>query len=170
MPAATKDKSEADSIAADFHLGRMALLGRRVAELHRALAKVTGDPAFDPQPVTGEDLEAWKAGVELAPAAPTVMSLSFACASVSTGTAFQSTKKPVSTLGVPSQLNLVASKRASRAPSSGSNGVWLCRRPIEVPSVSAPLNRALAAASPPPPAVHRPIRQRPLPQCAPPVA
>ena len=33
-----------------FHLGRMALLGRRVAEMHRALAKPSGDPAFDPSP------------------------------------------------------------------------------------------------------------------------
>ncbi|MBC8022832.1 MAG: maltose alpha-D-glucosyltransferase [Burkholderiales bacterium] len=64
MPAASTDKSEADSIAADFHLGRMALLGRRVAELHRALAKSSGDPAFDPEPVTAADLDAWKAGVE----------------------------------------------------------------------------------------------------------
>jgi maltose alpha-D-glucosyltransferase / alpha-amylase len=63
-PAAPTDKSEADTIAADFHLGRMALLGRRVAELHRALAKASGDPAFDPEPVTAEDLEAWKAGAE----------------------------------------------------------------------------------------------------------
>jgi maltose alpha-D-glucosyltransferase/alpha-amylase len=41
----------------------MALLGRRVAELHRALAKPGGDPAFDPEPVTDADLAAWKATV-----------------------------------------------------------------------------------------------------------
>ncbi|HUQ29825.1 MAG TPA: maltose alpha-D-glucosyltransferase [Usitatibacter sp.] len=64
MPSATSGKSEADTVAADFHLGRMALLGRRVAELHRALAKTSGDPAFDPEPVTADDLAAWKAGVE----------------------------------------------------------------------------------------------------------
>jgi len=67
MPAATapgETSSAAESIAAGFHLGRMALLGRRVAELHRALAKPSGDAAFDPEPVTQADLEAWKAGVE----------------------------------------------------------------------------------------------------------
>jgi maltose alpha-D-glucosyltransferase/alpha-amylase len=63
-PANAGGKSEADSIAADFHLGRMALLGRRIAELHRALGKQTGDAAFDPEPATAQDLEAWKAGVE----------------------------------------------------------------------------------------------------------
>jgi maltose alpha-D-glucosyltransferase/alpha-amylase len=42
----------------------MALVGRRVAELHRALCKTTGDSAFDPEPVTFADLDAWKAGVE----------------------------------------------------------------------------------------------------------
>jgi maltose alpha-D-glucosyltransferase/alpha-amylase len=38
----------------------MALLGRRVAEMHHALAKVTGDPAFDPEAVTPEDVASWK--------------------------------------------------------------------------------------------------------------
>jgi maltose alpha-D-glucosyltransferase/alpha-amylase len=55
-------EARAESAAAGFHLGRMALLGRRVAEMHRALAKVTGDPAFDPEPVAAEDVAAWKAG------------------------------------------------------------------------------------------------------------
>jgi maltose alpha-D-glucosyltransferase/alpha-amylase len=54
----------ADTVAKDFHLGRMALLGRRVAELHRALCASTGDAAFDPQPVTPGDLDEWKAHVE----------------------------------------------------------------------------------------------------------
>jgi maltose alpha-D-glucosyltransferase/alpha-amylase len=67
MPTATAPgdtTSHAESVAAGFHLGRMALLGRRIAELHRALAKPTGDPAFDPEPVTQPDLDGWKAGVE----------------------------------------------------------------------------------------------------------
>jgi maltose alpha-D-glucosyltransferase/alpha-amylase len=66
MPAATGPESTAspaESVAAGFHLGRMALLGRRIAELHRALAKPTGDAAFDPEPATGADFEAWKEGV-----------------------------------------------------------------------------------------------------------
>jgi maltose alpha-D-glucosyltransferase/alpha-amylase len=42
----------------------MALLGRRVGELHGALCRTTGDPAFDPEPATQGDLVAWKAAVE----------------------------------------------------------------------------------------------------------
>jgi maltose alpha-D-glucosyltransferase/alpha-amylase len=61
--AAAPAPESADTVAREFHLGRMALLGRRVAELHRALAKPGGDPAFDPEPVTGADLAAWKATV-----------------------------------------------------------------------------------------------------------
>jgi maltose alpha-D-glucosyltransferase/alpha-amylase len=53
-------QADAENAAAGFHLGRMALLGRRVAELHRALAKATGDPLFDPEPVTAEDIAEWK--------------------------------------------------------------------------------------------------------------
>ena len=40
-----------------------AKLGRRTGELHRALAQVTGDPAFDPQPVGDEALDLWIAQV-----------------------------------------------------------------------------------------------------------
>jgi maltose alpha-D-glucosyltransferase/alpha-amylase len=54
----------AEAAATDFHLGRMALLGRRVGELHRALAARTGDPAFDPEPITARDIKAWKALIE----------------------------------------------------------------------------------------------------------
>ena len=36
-----------------------ATLGRRTGELHRVLALHTGDPAFDPEPITVADLEAW---------------------------------------------------------------------------------------------------------------
>jgi maltose alpha-D-glucosyltransferase/alpha-amylase len=38
---------------------RMATLGRRIAELHRALAQPSGDQAFDPEPFTVEDLAQW---------------------------------------------------------------------------------------------------------------
>ncbi len=34
-------------------------LGRRTGELHVALARQTGDPAFDPEPISGEDLASW---------------------------------------------------------------------------------------------------------------
>jgi maltose alpha-D-glucosyltransferase/alpha-amylase len=53
----------ADAMAKDFHLGRMALVGRRVAELHQALAKPGTDAAFAPEPITAEDLTAWKAAI-----------------------------------------------------------------------------------------------------------
>ncbi len=43
----------------DQHLAMMTTLGQRTAELHRALALTTGDPAFDPEPVTGDDLRRW---------------------------------------------------------------------------------------------------------------
>jgi maltose alpha-D-glucosyltransferase/alpha-amylase len=38
----------------------MQTLATRTAELHRALATRTGDPAFDPEPVSAQDLEGWK--------------------------------------------------------------------------------------------------------------
>jgi maltose alpha-D-glucosyltransferase/alpha-amylase len=49
--------------AADAHGAYIALiqvLAQRTGELHRALAGSTGDPAFDPEPITQEDLVAWK--------------------------------------------------------------------------------------------------------------
>ena len=46
-----------------FYLPQMALLGQRVAELHCALAKRTGDPAFDPEPMTQADFAAWRENV-----------------------------------------------------------------------------------------------------------
>jgi maltose alpha-D-glucosyltransferase/alpha-amylase len=63
-PAATGAESPGEAAAVEFHLGRMALLGRRIAELHRALCVATGDPAFDPEPITEADVEAWKAAIE----------------------------------------------------------------------------------------------------------
>jgi maltose alpha-D-glucosyltransferase/alpha-amylase len=37
----------------------MRTLGRRTGELHVALARTTGDPAFDPEPITQADVDAW---------------------------------------------------------------------------------------------------------------
>jgi maltose alpha-D-glucosyltransferase/alpha-amylase len=34
-------------------------LGQRTAELHQALSRVTGDPAFDPEPVAPEEIKQW---------------------------------------------------------------------------------------------------------------
>ena len=42
---------------------RVRVLARRIGELHVALATVTGDPAFDPEPVTAHDLAGWGAAV-----------------------------------------------------------------------------------------------------------
>ncbi|MGQ0657810.1 MAG: hypothetical protein ACT4NU_06910 [Chromatiales bacterium] len=43
----------------DYYMTLMKTLGRRVAELHRAFTRRTGDPAFDPEPVTPEDIRQW---------------------------------------------------------------------------------------------------------------
>ena len=63
-PQAGGSESPGEAAATGFHLGRMALLGRRLAELHRALCATTGDPAFDPEPITQADVDAWKKGIE----------------------------------------------------------------------------------------------------------
>lgn len=47
----------------DNFLLLMQRLGQRTGELHRALAKTTGDPAFDPEPVTPSDLDRWATGI-----------------------------------------------------------------------------------------------------------
>jgi len=46
----------------------LSILGRRTSELHCALATTSGDPAFDPQPITPADLHLWvqQAGAEAA--------------------------------------------------------------------------------------------------------
>ncbi len=53
----------ADEPPADVHGAYLSLvhtLGMRTAELHKALALRTGDPAFDPEPLTFGDLVDWK--------------------------------------------------------------------------------------------------------------
>ena len=47
------------------YLALMETLGRRTAELHAALAIVSGDPAFDPEPITPGDIAAWCSQVRL---------------------------------------------------------------------------------------------------------
>lgn len=39
------------------------MLGQRTAELHRALATATEDPAFAPEPITSADLRSWQRAV-----------------------------------------------------------------------------------------------------------
>ena len=50
--------------SAEMHGGFLELarvLGQRTGELHVALAKRTGNPAFEPEPMVAEDLAAWRA-------------------------------------------------------------------------------------------------------------
>jgi len=42
----------------------MATLGRRTAELHLALATPSGDPLFEPEPITDADVAAWAQSVQ----------------------------------------------------------------------------------------------------------
>jgi maltose alpha-D-glucosyltransferase/alpha-amylase len=45
------------------YLALMQTLATRTAELHRAFAIRSGDPAFEPEPLTAQDVEAWKSKV-----------------------------------------------------------------------------------------------------------
>jgi len=52
-----------DAPEAEMHggfLSQVTMLGQRTAQLHQALARTTGHAAFDPQPLTGQDLAAWR--------------------------------------------------------------------------------------------------------------
>ncbi len=49
--------------ALDAIAARLALLARRVAELHLALARRTGDPAFEPEPIRPDDVRQWSRSV-----------------------------------------------------------------------------------------------------------
>ncbi|MGA7799508.1 MAG: maltose alpha-D-glucosyltransferase [Gammaproteobacteria bacterium] len=56
----------ADDALADAHGNYLLMthrLGTRTAELHRALARETGEPAFDPEPITRDDLDRWAARI-----------------------------------------------------------------------------------------------------------
>lgn len=54
-----------DSDLAQLNFGALVeTLGRRVAELHRALSAPGGGPDFDPEPLTRADLEAWRARLQ----------------------------------------------------------------------------------------------------------
>jgi maltose alpha-D-glucosyltransferase / alpha-amylase len=58
-----EDRRTAAPVPADAHGSYLALmhtLGERAADLHRALATPTDDPAFVAEPVTFEDIEQWR--------------------------------------------------------------------------------------------------------------
>src|SRR5690606_12164681 len=61
--ALTRAAGEPVEGAHDSYLLLIDVLARRTAELHRALAVRTGDPAFDPEPLDAERLAAWHARV-----------------------------------------------------------------------------------------------------------
>jgi maltose alpha-D-glucosyltransferase/alpha-amylase len=72
VPVETGSKEAAPPpLALDFwsqapHAAFMALvgtLGRRTGELHAALARPSGDPAFDPEPLAADEVAAWCARV-----------------------------------------------------------------------------------------------------------
>lgn len=55
---------EATAQAHSTYLVLMRTLGQRTGELHNALGKVTGDLAFDPEPITDTDLADWTRQVQ----------------------------------------------------------------------------------------------------------
>ncbi len=59
-PVETEEVSAAEALPQDFFLPLMGVLGTRIAELHAAFAIPTDDPAFQPEPVTAADVEAWR--------------------------------------------------------------------------------------------------------------
>ena len=61
LEAPVRAKAGADLM--ELPIERIQVLARRVAELHLALARRTGAPAFDPEPVLAADLERWAAAV-----------------------------------------------------------------------------------------------------------
>ena len=60
QPAADGDVGDGTQAMAE----RVGTLARRVAELHVALARRTGTPAFDPEPILDADLGAWSGAVD----------------------------------------------------------------------------------------------------------
>lgn len=62
-PYSSPVSGEMDEAAATETL-LMNKLGQRTGELHRALSMSTNDPAFNPEPVTPEDLHQWTARLE----------------------------------------------------------------------------------------------------------
>jgi maltose alpha-D-glucosyltransferase/alpha-amylase len=57
---ARPEESPAESVQRHVDYRRMIhTLGQRTGELHKALSRPSGDPAFDPEPVGHEELQAW---------------------------------------------------------------------------------------------------------------
>jgi maltose alpha-D-glucosyltransferase / alpha-amylase len=66
LEAASREDHGEPPLGDDVHgiyLDQAATLGRRTAELHRAFATPSDDPAFRPEPITPDDIAAWGEGV-----------------------------------------------------------------------------------------------------------
>ncbi|MBF0347025.1 MAG: maltose alpha-D-glucosyltransferase [Magnetococcales bacterium] len=53
------ERAEVKDDGHPFFVLMMQTLGRRTAELHAAFCRPTGNPAFEPEPITPDDLNAW---------------------------------------------------------------------------------------------------------------
>ncbi|MDN2568237.1 maltose alpha-D-glucosyltransferase [Aquibium sp. A9E412] len=69
VPYASEAEAEAQKDAFPRELMVGSLIGRRTAELHRALAAPTDDPAFAAEPLTRADVEGWVAAARAETAA-----------------------------------------------------------------------------------------------------
>jgi maltose alpha-D-glucosyltransferase/alpha-amylase len=61
-----KSPQERQTLPEDYHavhLMMMQTLGRRTGEMHVALARESGDPAFDPEPIRPQDLDTWTGNI-----------------------------------------------------------------------------------------------------------
>jgi maltose alpha-D-glucosyltransferase/alpha-amylase len=56
------EEVEARTAEHTLYLDRVRQLGRRTAELHRALASDSDDPVFRPEPISAAELQAWRDG------------------------------------------------------------------------------------------------------------
>ncbi len=66
LPGATGEPGHGLADEVEPMLPQLRLLARRVAELHAALARRTGTPAFDPEPALAADCAAWSDAVRQA--------------------------------------------------------------------------------------------------------
>jgi maltose alpha-D-glucosyltransferase/alpha-amylase len=64
LTSARAPAESADENYHDFYLALIRTLGLRTGEMHKALAKTTGDRSFDPEPLSAEDLKSSVARVQ----------------------------------------------------------------------------------------------------------